>query len=134
MFDTAAVMGFIPTTDFNRARAFYVDLLSLTLVSEDDFAIEVKSGGTHIRITEVGDLTPHPFTILGWRVDDIVADVRELTAKAETLIRDSAASSGMLWSARFRQATEVLREAGLILKAQRAQQIDRRPRNRTDDC
>jgi catechol 2,3-dioxygenase-like lactoylglutathione lyase family enzyme len=101
MFDTAAVMGFIPTTDFTRARAFYVDLLGLTLVSEDDFAIEVKSGGTHIRITEVGDLTPHPFTILGWRVDDIVAEVRELAAKGLAFERYSWAKQDEhgIWTA-----------------------------------
>jgi catechol 2,3-dioxygenase-like lactoylglutathione lyase family enzyme len=81
MLANATVMGFIPTRDFARARSFYVDLLGLTLVSEDDFALEVASGGTHIRITRVESFTPFPFTLLGWRVQEIVATVRDLTAK-----------------------------------------------------
>jgi catechol 2,3-dioxygenase-like lactoylglutathione lyase family enzyme len=74
-------MGFVPTRDFAVARAFYVDLLGLTLVSQDDFALEVASGDTHIRITKVEDFAPFPFTILGWRVPDIVTTVRGLAAK-----------------------------------------------------
>jgi catechol 2,3-dioxygenase-like lactoylglutathione lyase family enzyme len=63
MPDSAAVMGFIPTRDFQRARAFYVDLLGLKPISQDDFALEVISNGTHIRITKVGEFTPFPFTV-----------------------------------------------------------------------
>jgi catechol 2,3-dioxygenase-like lactoylglutathione lyase family enzyme len=81
MLTNAAVMGFIPTRDFARARAFYVDLLGLAAVSEDDFALEVASGNTHIRITKVEEFTPFPFTIFGWRVPDIVSTVRALAAK-----------------------------------------------------
>ncbi len=81
MLKNAAVMGFIPTRDFARARAFYVDLLGLTVISEDNFALEVESNGTHIRITNVGEFTPFPFTTLGWRVDDITPTVRTLAAK-----------------------------------------------------
>jgi catechol 2,3-dioxygenase-like lactoylglutathione lyase family enzyme len=81
MLTNAPVMGFIPTRDFARSRAFYVDLLGLTFVSQDDFALEVASIDTHIRITRVEDFTPFPFTLLGWRVSDIVATVRDLAAK-----------------------------------------------------
>jgi catechol 2,3-dioxygenase-like lactoylglutathione lyase family enzyme len=81
MPDSTAVMGFIPTRDFQRARAFYVDLLGLKPISQDDFALEVISNGTHIRITKVGEFTPFPFTLLGWRVQDIVSAVRERAAK-----------------------------------------------------
>ena len=81
LLENAAVMGFIPTRDFKRARAFYVDLIALTLIHEDDFAIEVEANGTHIRITKVEEFTPFPFTILGWRVPQIVPAVRALAAK-----------------------------------------------------
>jgi catechol 2,3-dioxygenase-like lactoylglutathione lyase family enzyme len=82
-------MGFIPTRDFDRARGFYVDLLGLTLVHEDEFALEVKANGTHIRITKVGDFTPHPFTSLGWRVPEIASVVKALLAKGVTFERFS---------------------------------------------
>ncbi len=81
MLKNAAVMGFIPTHDFARARAFYVDLLGLTVINEDNFALEVASNGTHIRITKVGEFTPFPFTTLGWRVPEIFSAVRVLAAK-----------------------------------------------------
>ena len=81
MMEVAEVMGFIPTRDFNRARAFYVDTLGLIVVSQDDFALEVVSNGTHIRITKVGEFSPFPFTTLGWRVPDITAAVRALATR-----------------------------------------------------
>jgi catechol 2,3-dioxygenase-like lactoylglutathione lyase family enzyme len=81
MLENAAVMGFIPTRDFKAAADFYVGRLGLAVVSQDDFALELVSNGTHIRITKVGELTPFPFTILGWRVNDITPAVRTLSAK-----------------------------------------------------
>jgi catechol 2,3-dioxygenase-like lactoylglutathione lyase family enzyme len=81
MLQNASVMSFVPTRDFARARAFYVDLLGLTLVSQDDFALEVECNGTHIRITKVDRFTPFPFTILGWRTPDIFSTVHALAAK-----------------------------------------------------
>ena len=81
MMEDAEVMGFIPTRDYKRARAFYVDTLGLTVVSQDDFALEVVSNGTHIRITRVGDFSPFPFTTFGWRVPDITAAVRALAKR-----------------------------------------------------
>ncbi len=81
MLENASVMGFVPTRDFKRARFFYVDTLGLELISQDGFALEVASNGTHIRVTKVEEFTPFPFTVLGWRVPEIVFAVRELTAK-----------------------------------------------------
>jgi catechol 2,3-dioxygenase-like lactoylglutathione lyase family enzyme len=81
MMQGAEVMGFIPTRDFKRAHAFYVDTLGLTVVSQDDFALEVVSNGSHIRITKVGEFSPFPFTTFGWRVPDITSAVRALAAK-----------------------------------------------------
>ncbi len=84
MLANAAVMGFIPTRDFAEARAFYVDILGLAFVSQDEFALEVESNGTHIRIAKVQEFTPFPFTILGWRVPEIVPAVRSLADKASS--------------------------------------------------
>jgi len=81
MLNTSTVMGFIPTRDTARSRAFYVDLLGLTFVSEDPFALELDANGTTIRITKAPEYTPLPFTLLGWRVLDIGAVVADLTAK-----------------------------------------------------
>jgi catechol 2,3-dioxygenase-like lactoylglutathione lyase family enzyme len=75
------VMGFVPTRDAAKAKTFYVDVLGLALISEDSFAVEVEANGTRIRITNAPEFSPLPFTILGWRVPDLSALVKELTDK-----------------------------------------------------
>ena len=80
MLDSASVIGFIPTRDFRRAKAFYETKLGLRFVSEDDFALVFESGGTVIRIARVGDFEAAGFTILGWQVDDIQKSVALLGA------------------------------------------------------
>jgi catechol 2,3-dioxygenase-like lactoylglutathione lyase family enzyme len=87
MLADASVLAFVPTTDFARARAFYVDLLGLRAVSEDDFALTVNAGGTNIRIAKVDALTPAPFTILGWEVEDVRAAAADLGARGVTFTR-----------------------------------------------
>ncbi|SFS04723.1 hypothetical protein SAMN05421771_0966 [Granulicella pectinivorans] len=79
MLSTGILMGFIPTADRERARAFYVGKLGLAPVSEDPFALVVQAGASVVRIVTVGSFTPMPFTVLGWEVADIVGEVTTLT-------------------------------------------------------
>jgi catechol 2,3-dioxygenase-like lactoylglutathione lyase family enzyme len=78
MLDSASLIGFIPTTDFRRAQRFFATTLGLRLVTKDAFAIVFDSGGVTIRVVKVGEFTPAPFTIMGWRVEDIRETVAEL--------------------------------------------------------
>jgi catechol 2,3-dioxygenase-like lactoylglutathione lyase family enzyme len=87
MLNQSPVIGFIPTKDAGRARAFYVDLLGLEPVSEDPFALVVAANGTHIRIVNTGDFTPAPYTILGWQVPDITHAAQTLAAQGVTFER-----------------------------------------------
>ena len=83
-------VAFIPTQKPEAARNFYENTLGLRFESADDFAIVFRLGpepGIMLRITPVPDLTPHPFTVLGWHVDDIVASVTELVAKGVEFVR-----------------------------------------------
>jgi predicted enzyme related to lactoylglutathione lyase len=78
------VIAFVPTTDPARAKAFYRDVLGLRLQSEDGFAVVFDGNGTTIRVvnvTGVKGFKPFPFTVLGWTVDDIAKNVRELVFK-----------------------------------------------------
>ena len=43
--------------------------------------------GTTLRVTAVQELTPQPFTVLGWEVDDLPAAVEEATAAGVTFAR-----------------------------------------------
>ena len=81
MLDQAKVVAFVPTNDPNSARAFYQSTLGLALVHEDPFAIVFDAGGTALRVTKVGPFTPAPFTVLGWEVADIEAEVQALAAR-----------------------------------------------------
>jgi catechol 2,3-dioxygenase-like lactoylglutathione lyase family enzyme len=73
--------SFVPTVRPKEAKSFYQDILGLKLLSEDDFALEFDINGSLLRVTTVQNLTPQPFTILGWNVDDIVSVIRQLNNK-----------------------------------------------------
>ncbi|HEX3470083.1 MAG TPA: VOC family protein [Silvibacterium sp.] len=81
------VIGFIPTKDAARARNFYEQTLGLRFLSDDLFAIVMESNGTMIRIAQVKDYTPVPFTILGWKVENIEEEVATLAERGVSFKR-----------------------------------------------
>jgi|ERR1700744_2689297 len=72
---------FVPTVKPKEARAFYQDTLGLKFLGEDGYGIEFDSGGTLLRIAAVRELIPHGFTVLGWNVKNIEAEIRSLNEK-----------------------------------------------------
>jgi predicted enzyme related to lactoylglutathione lyase len=70
--------AFIPTVKPAEAKTFYRDILGLTLLSEDNYALEFMANKTLLRVITVRDLKPHPFTALGWNVKDISAIIKSL--------------------------------------------------------
>lgn len=70
--------AFIPTLKPDEAKTFYRDILGLTLLSEDNYALEFMANKTLLRVITVQDLKPHPFTTLGWNVKDISAIIKYL--------------------------------------------------------
>lgn len=81
MFADKKLKAFIPTVKPAEAKLFYKDVLGLTLLSEDNFALEFDANGTLLRVTMVQEFIPHPFTVLGWNVPDITATIRQLNDK-----------------------------------------------------
>jgi catechol 2,3-dioxygenase-like lactoylglutathione lyase family enzyme len=77
----AAPIAFVSATHPERARAFYQDALGLRFVADEGFALVFDLAGVMLRVTRVDQLQPQPFTVLGWRVDDLEATVRELTGR-----------------------------------------------------
>lgn len=51
MLDSARLIGFVPTTDIDRAQAFYAGVLGLTLTEVSPYACVFDSGGTMLRVT-----------------------------------------------------------------------------------
>jgi len=73
--------AFAPTLNPQKAKAFYQEILGLELINEDGFALQFNCNGTYLRVTTVQELTPQPFTVLGWTVPDIDETIKQLTAK-----------------------------------------------------
>jgi len=74
-------VGFIGVTDYERARAFYVDVLGLEFVNQDDYALVVRTGGVKVRITRLPEVQPSQHTVFGWEVSDVRKASADLAAK-----------------------------------------------------
>jgi len=72
------LVAFAGTIDPGRAKQFYAGTLGLRLVSEDGFALVFDANGTPLRVSTVREMTPAPYTVLGWEVQDIVAAAEAL--------------------------------------------------------
>ena len=81
MLANKKLKAFVPTTNAKRAKDFYKNTLGLKFLSEDNYALEFDANGTLLRIAIVPGLTPHPFTALGWDVDDIPSVVQSLNKR-----------------------------------------------------
>ena len=81
MLSGAKVVAFVPTRDAAKARSFYEGVLGLRLVSEDAFALVFDCAGTMLRVVNVAEFEPFPFTVLGWDVPDAPMAARGLRAK-----------------------------------------------------
>lgn len=81
MLKSSPVIAFAATADLSRARSFYEQVLGLTVVEQNDYACVLDANGTMLRVTAVPEVARPGYTVLGWRVSDITATVRGLTAK-----------------------------------------------------
>jgi catechol 2,3-dioxygenase-like lactoylglutathione lyase family enzyme len=81
MLGDAKFQGFIPVADIARAKAFYVDVLGLSVIEENPHVANLDAAGTMLRLTLVDDHEPQQFTIAGWQVEEIAATIKVLSAK-----------------------------------------------------
>jgi catechol 2,3-dioxygenase-like lactoylglutathione lyase family enzyme len=81
MLGSRKIVAFVPTTDSQKARAFYEGVLGLKFLKDDGFAMVLDANGIMIRVAKVPDFKPAQFTILGWQVVEIEKVVRELQGK-----------------------------------------------------
>lgn len=87
MLGSSPVVAFAAAADLGRAREFYERVLGLPVAQHDDFACVLDANGTMLRITAVSEVARPGYTVLGWRVTDITAAVRDLAAKGVTFLR-----------------------------------------------
>jgi len=81
MLASSKLVGFIPTTDYAAARAFYEGQLQFQFISLDQFALVLRAGLHMLRIVKLPNYTPLQSTILGWEVQDIAAVVQWLASR-----------------------------------------------------
>ena len=81
MLADCQLMPFVSTTDLDRARDFYRDVLGLGLVEQTQYACVFDAAGTTLRVTRAETVAAAPYTVLGWIVEDIHREVRALAAQ-----------------------------------------------------
>jgi catechol 2,3-dioxygenase-like lactoylglutathione lyase family enzyme len=81
MLKANSIIAFVATTNPSRAKKFYKDTLGLRFVSEGEFALVFDANGIMLRVTPVKEFEPTCFTVLGWVVEDIAKEVRELAKR-----------------------------------------------------
>src|SRR5438874_5989165 len=81
MLKNSDVAAFVATAKPDEAREFYENILGLTFVSDEEYAVVFNANGTTLRVQKVAEVFPKPYTTLGWHVDDIKAGVKGLAAK-----------------------------------------------------
>lgn len=74
----ARMVSFAATANPPRAKKFYGEVLGLKLVEDTPFALVFEANGTTLRVQKTETVTPAPYTVLGWEVDDIRSVIREL--------------------------------------------------------
>lgn len=82
-----ALMSFVSTAHPEKALAFYQGPLGLQLVADDMFALVFDVQGAMLRVTKAPPFEPHPFTVLGFQVDDIKHECERLVARGVTFER-----------------------------------------------
>ncbi|WP_018658420.1 VOC family protein [Actinomadura flavalba] len=81
--NSAGLMAFLPSSDLDRARAFYEGVLGLTVSGTNPAAVVFG----RLRVTLAGAFTPQPFTVFGWEVTDLHADLARLRNQGVTFLR-----------------------------------------------
>lgn len=85
---TSELIAFVGATDSDRVTAFYRDTLGLDLVSEEaPSTLVFETGDTMLRVSIVEEVTPAPYTVLGWEVEDIQETVGTLSSKGVSFER-----------------------------------------------
>ena len=87
MLENSQVIAFAASADMRQARVFYEQALGLRVIEQSDFACVFDANGTMLRVTAVAEVAQPGYTVLGWRVSDIAATVRGLTARGVAFLR-----------------------------------------------
>ncbi|QKT07191.1 VOC family protein [Gordonia sp. X0973] len=74
----AKQVGFVGVSDLDAAQRFYGDVVGLPLEDARPFALVHDGEHAQLRITLVDDVRAAPYTVAGWAVADIEAEIDRL--------------------------------------------------------
>ncbi len=80
MLEDATQVGFVGVSDLDSAQHFYGEVLGLGLSDARPYALVHETPGCHLRITLVDEVRAAPYTVLGWVVADLEAEIDRLLA------------------------------------------------------
>lgn len=80
MLDGADLVAFVGSRDLDVSASFYGEVLGLDLVETSAFANVHSAGGVELRVTLVDQPAAASYTVLGFRVSDIVEAIGSLRA------------------------------------------------------
>ena len=78
MLEDAGLVAFVASRDLEVAGRFYGEVLGFRLLETSTFSNAYDANGTQLRVALVDRVLQAPYTVLGWRVLDIVATIRAL--------------------------------------------------------
>ncbi len=84
--DSAAFSGF-SAPDLAAAKAFYRDVLGVSVQEEGEMGLFLELNGTSVFIYPKADHTPAEFTVLNFKVTDIDAVIDDLASKGVQMER-----------------------------------------------
>ncbi len=75
----ARAVAFILTSDLARSRSYFVGILGLAVLGDDDFGVTFDlGGGATMRLTEIAGHVASVHPVLGWNVADIASAASRL--------------------------------------------------------
>jgi catechol 2,3-dioxygenase-like lactoylglutathione lyase family enzyme len=87
MLGKSKIVTFVATSRPERAKSFYGEALGLRLISDDPFAVVFDANGITLRVQKVRVNIPPAHTVLGWDVNDIRAEMEELSERGVSFER-----------------------------------------------
>ena len=82
MLSSSAVYAIVPTKDLAGAKAFFSEKLQLEPTSDNMPGMLIyKCGGSTIQVYETQGAGTNQATTMGWKVDDVVAEVADLKSR-----------------------------------------------------
>lgn len=87
MLASIPMNGFVPTSDAEKARAFYEGVLGFELISDNEYVATYRAGANKIMLQKGAPSPPAQRTIVGWEVTGIRDVVSELTKRGVEFLR-----------------------------------------------